>query len=146
MNKKYLGIATIIIVVLAVLVAWVSAQQPRQSDSAKDTKNSGQPAQVTLKFSDVIASYPLDPKPCHHVAVNPDVVVDEKEKMMLEMSVMTSIIDIPAGTNVDVFYKSYGKDEAKGTAIYESTYGSYNFTSVKTKNGWITTDFVACKK
>lgn len=62
------------------------------------------------------------------------------------MSVVTSIIDIPAGTNVDIFYKSYSKDEAEGTAVYESTYGSYNFASVKTKNGWITTDFVACKK
>ncbi|HSX30602.1 MAG TPA: hypothetical protein VLE99_01675 [Candidatus Saccharimonadales bacterium] len=68
-------------------------------------------------------------------------------------TVATSISDALAGTNVDVYLKTYDGKNATGTAVYGGKYGNYNFVikkiAAQTGNtftgGWKVTQFKACK-
>ena len=78
-----------------------------------------------------------------------------KDRTGIENAVVTSIIDIPAGTNVDVRIATFSDTEVTGSAIYPDAYGSYNYVVKKASTsdasssdyfaGWKVTSFVACK-
>lgn len=72
----------------------------------------------------------------------------------LETAVLSSISDVPAGTNVDILVATFSDTEATGSAKYADGYGTYNFvvknvldatTNGQTQSVWETTSFVACK-
>jgi hypothetical protein len=83
---------------------------------------------------------------------NPAVQVPDQDGTFIANAVSLSIIDVPAGTNFDVFVNSYSATTATGTAIYTGKYGSYNFTATHDATnsndaytaGWKVTKFEAC--
>ena len=76
---------------------------------------------------------------------DPAVKIPEPALTDLSYAVMSSIIDVPAGTNVDIHFKSFTGTQATGTSVYQGTYGSYNFAAEKKPAGWIITSFDPCK-
>lgn len=88
---------------------------------------------------------------CLQTKDNSALSVASQNSNFIGNAVATSIIDVPAGTNVDVYFKSFDNTNATGTAIYAGKYGTYNFTAIKTQTGpsytggWTITHFAACK-
>jgi hypothetical protein len=70
--------------------------------------------------------------------------VTASERNTIEMTALTYLIDVPAGTNVDVRLASYSPTTVTGTDYYPAKYGSYNFAMTKHPNGWYFTDFLHC--
>lgn len=145
MDKKY--VVLIGILVLVIIVGGIGfVMRTNKSSSATSTQSDGQ-TQLTLKFSGLQAHYPSNPETCLATSNDPGLKPDGTDQTDIENAVASTVIDIPAGTNIDVHIKSYDKTSATGTSIYESTYGSYNFTAKKPNQGsWVVTKFVACKK
>ncbi|MCA9333169.1 hypothetical protein KDA00_04855 [Candidatus Saccharibacteria bacterium] len=52
---------------------------------------------------------------------------DGEQFSMFEIIVASGIIDVPAGTEVDIRVNSYVDRIAKGSALYAGDYGSYNY-------------------
>lgn len=151
MNKKSIALIGVCVLIMAASI-WFVKQANNSNSSATNVQSDGQ-TQLMLKFSNLQASYPSDPEVCLVTHDDPDLKLDATDKTGIENAVVGTIIDIPAGTNVAVYVKTYDKTDAAGTAIYESTYGSYNFTAKKTntdagsnQDSWVVTKFVACKK
>ncbi len=140
------------IVVLAIVAGGVwFVKQTNKPDASVASKQSDGQTQLNLKFSDLQANYPQKPEACLATNDDAELTLDTASRTNIENSVVATIFDIPAGTNVDVHLKTYDKANATGTSIYESTYGSYNFTAKKmdagvNKGSWIVTQFEACKK
>ena len=125
---------TIILVAATVLVAtafggiaWLMAHQSFRPTTLSNVQ-SGAPKQTCLLTQD-----------------DPAVKIPEPALTDLSYAVMSSIIDVPAGTNVDIYFKSFNDTQATGTSVYQGTYGSYNFTAEKKPTGWIITSFDPCK-
>lgn len=93
------------------------------------------------------------PPACVQGSDDSNLSVEASDKTFIASTVAASIIDVPAGTNVDVNLRSYNSTNAAGTAIYPGTYGRYNFEAKKiasnNKNsydgGWKITHFESCK-
>jgi hypothetical protein len=66
------------------------------------------------------------------------------DRNTIELAAISYLIDVPAGTNVDVKIASYSKDVITGSDRYPSKYGSYNFTMNKQNGDWIITGFTRC--
>ncbi|MGV9002008.1 MAG: hypothetical protein ACOH18_03590 [Candidatus Saccharimonadaceae bacterium] len=152
MNKKYLVLIGILVLVLAIGGILLATQTNKSNPPSTEVKNNDQ-TQLSLKFSDLQANYPSNPDTCLATATDTNLTIDTTDQSDIENSVAGTIIDIPAGTNVNAYLKTYDKTNATGTAVYESTYGSYNFTAKKTttsvesnQTSWIVTKFIACKK
>lgn len=80
------------------------------------------------------------------------VPISSEQNEFVARAAATSIIDVPAGTNVDTYIKTYTGTKAVGTAYYGGTYGTYNFEATHKANstdtyygGWSITHFEACK-
>lgn len=88
---------------------------------------------------------------CLQTQENTALAVPDNDASSIANASTLSIIDVPAGTNVDVYIKTYSSTKATGTAIYSGKYGSYNFEAGKASkgdaytNGWQITQFNACK-
>ncbi|MDB5182504.1 MAG: hypothetical protein JWO47_288 [Candidatus Saccharibacteria bacterium] len=90
---------------------------------------------------------------CLQTAEDKNLTVTPEDYTFIQNNVVLSIIDVPAGTNVDVLLKSFSSKNATGTAVYTGKYGRYNFTAQKTSSnssdsytgGWKITHFEACK-
>jgi hypothetical protein len=72
---------------------------------------------------------PLDAKAC--AKPNDALRLTPQERNDIEMGAILHIVDVPAGTNVDVRIASADGRKASGSAIYPGSYGSYNFTVTK---------------
>jgi hypothetical protein len=70
--------------------------------------------------------------------------VPAKERSAIEMAAVSYLIDVPAGTNVDVKLATYSTDRVTGSDHYPVKYGNYNFAMVKQSEGWVITDFKRC--
>jgi hypothetical protein len=70
-----------------------------------------------------------DSKPCE--ANDDKVRISSQERSDIEMTAISYLIDVPAGTNVDVRLASVSNDTVSGSAIYPDEFGKYNFTAVK---------------
>ena len=71
----------------------------------------------------------------------------EKEFSMFDFTVVSGIIDVPAGTQVDVTINSYSDGIATGSALYDGDYGDYNY-SVKylgQPSEWELVSLVGCE-
>ena len=89
---------------------------------------------------------------CVQPAANSQLQVSNQDTEFVGNAAASSIIDVPAGTNVDVFFKTFTASKATGSAVYSGSYGKYNFTAEHTQNdaggytgGWKITQFAACK-
>jgi hypothetical protein len=91
---------------------------------------------------------------CSEAAPASNSPVATEDETNINNAVTTSIIDVPAGTQVDTYFKSASNDSKTrtGTAIYSGSYGKYNFTAKKNaqdsndfSGGWKITNFEACE-
>lgn len=147
MNKKYLLVLLVIILVAAGIIILMKIGDNSTPSSAGQVQESTRPEQLSLKFSDMQANYPANPDQCLATSVDPSLKLDAGDQMAIESAVGMTVIDMPAGTNFDTYVKTYNETVATGTTVYESTYGSYNFTAEKAgQSTWLVTTFVACKK
>ena len=89
---------------------------------------------------------------CLQKDTNKNLPVDSADTNYIGNVIATSITDAHAGTNVNVYFKTYSGSSATGTAAYSSYYGNYNYTVQKvasnsTNNfvgGWRVTRFEPC--
>ena len=87
-------------------------------------------------------------------AKNTSLSIPQSESGFITNAAVMGILDVPAGTNVDVFIKVYTDTKASGTVVYPDTYGSYNFTTSKQANKpsdsltgeWSIDSLQACRK
>jgi len=85
------------------------------------------------------------PKAC--LSANKNITLDDTARADLEMAVIGQLIDVPAGTNVDVNVATYDASAATGSEIYGKDFGTYNFTVRKDNAGdWRVTSLVPCSK
>ena len=71
--------------------------------------------------------------------------ISADERSSIEMSAITYLIDVPAGTNVDVKLATYSKDKITGSDRYPAEYGNYNFTMDKQGDNWVVSEFYRCE-
>jgi hypothetical protein len=76
---------------------------------------------------------------------NPAVTVPAGVRNSIELSAISYLMDVPAGTNVDVKLASYSTQHVTGSDQYPAKFGSYNFVMNKQRGDWIITDFKHCK-
>lgn len=134
-KRQIIIVSTAVLVIIVGIVWYVLAQ-----------KNSYMPTTLSNVQSNTISSA------CLRKEDNPALQVPGEDGTFIANAVSLSIIDVPAGTNFDVFVNSYSGTDATGTAIYNGKYGSYNFTATHdTANsndaytaGWKVTKFEAC--
>jgi hypothetical protein len=117
MKKRILVSGGVLLVAAAVLVIAVLSHGHAEPTVLKD---------VTLKQAKALS---IDDAPC--AKTNTSVTVSKQDQTNIENSVMGYIIDVPAGTNVDINIAAYDGETASGSAIYEKNYGMYNFTVKK---------------
>ncbi len=97
--------------------------------------------------------HPATKTACLQTVTNPQVHISDNENTSIGNAAATSIIDVPAGTNVDVYFKTYTSSKATGSAVYSGSYGTYNFVAEHNATnsddytgGWKITHFEACKR
>lgn len=78
------------------------------------------------------------------LSANKSLKISASDRSTVEMIAMSHLIDVPAGTNVDVRIASYSKEKVTGSDIYPSKYGSYNFALEKQNGNWTVTSFQRC--
>ncbi len=152
MKKKYIVLLGILVLIVVAGGIGLAKKSNKPDSSAASAQSSGD-TQLNLKFSDLQAHYPPEPDACLANNDDPSLKLDAADQANIVDAVVGTVIDIPAGTNVDVHVKTYDETNATGTSVYESTYGAYNFTAKKhnakgnsNQGSWVVTDFVACKK
>ncbi len=99
------------------------------------------------------AQRPTGRPACLQAKTNPNLKASQQDQQFIANANTASIIDVPAGTNVDSYLKTYNGSSATGTSVYSGKYGRYNFVAKKvadnaTNNyvgGWRITHFEACK-
>lgn len=72
--------------------------------------------------------------------------IPHDQRDAIELAAVSYLVDVPAGTNVDVKIAKYAKDEVTGADYYPSKYGTYNFAMAKQSDNWIITDFKRCSQ
>jgi hypothetical protein len=70
--------------------------------------------------------------------------ISSDDRNTVEQVAISYLIDVPAGTNVDVKIASYSENEVTGSDRYPAEYGNYNFIMSKRSGTWVTTDFKHC--
>ncbi len=78
------------------------------------------------------------------LAENKALTISAEERSAIEMSAVSYLIDVPAGTNVDVKVATYSDEKVTGSDHYPAKYGNYNFVMAKQRSNWIITDFTRC--
>ena len=78
------------------------------------------------------------------LAEDSSLTVPASERNSIEMAAVSYLIDVPAGTNVDVKLATYSEDKVTGSDHYPDKYGNYNFVMTKQGGNWIITDFNHC--
>lgn len=135
-KRLAIGLGALSLILLGVLVVmfYINNKQPVQTTLAQ-VQNVSEKATCLLKQDDS------------------SLVIPTAESTYITNAAMTGIIDVPAGTNVDVHIETYDGTNATGTSVYPDKYGSYNFTVKKTGNdstdtytgGWLITEIKACR-
>lgn len=70
--------------------------------------------------------------------------VSASERAAVEMVAMSHLIDVPAGTNVDIKIATYSENKVTGSARYPSQFGRYNFVMEQQDGNWAITAFKRC--
>lgn len=138
MSYKTAGVAIVAIALVAIgaQMVWTLSHKPESA--------------TTLAALDK-----TDPKSrpgCLAKQDNPDLTVPISDQQHLTWAAIDHVLDVPAGTNVNIYLKTYDGNMASGTSVYAGDYGAYNFTAKThgpSKSGiegnWVITSFVACK-
>ena len=102
-------------------------------------------------LSETKANTPASVAVCMAKRDNPDLQISSTDQTDIFNSVVTSITDVPAGTDVNVYVGAYDGTTTSGSIVYVGDYGSYNFTASKNTSSqstginWTVKTFVACK-
>jgi len=102
-------------------------------------------------LSETKANTPASVAVCMAKRDNPDLQISSTDQTDIFNSVVTSITDVPAGTDVSVYVGAYDGTTTSGSIVYAGDYGSYNFTASKNTSSqstginWTVKTFVACK-
>jgi hypothetical protein len=126
-----LAIAGGIVVILGV-VAVVLLMQNRSDEYTRHT------------LSETKANAPVNPAACTAKSDDPNLKISASEQTDIFNAVVTSITDIPAGTEVNVYVASYDNATTNGSIVYAGDYGSYNFTATKQSGAWRVKTFEMC--
>jgi hypothetical protein len=125
MNKRTIGITVASVAVLlaagAIYAATRTTTTPQYWAKAKATK-----ATVAC------------------LSANAKLSVPASTRNGIEMAAISYLIDVPAGTNVDVRFATYSPTKVMGSDYYPAKYGTYNFTATKENDGWHITSFLHC--
>ncbi len=78
------------------------------------------------------------------LGANDKLNISSSERSAIEMSALSYLIDVPAGTDVDVKLTTYSPTRVTGSDYYPSTYGTYNFELTKQSDGWRVASFTRC--
>ena len=62
----------------------------------------------------------------------------------IELAAISYLIDVPAGTHVEVKIATYSDSKITGSDRYPAKYGSYNFEMAKQNGNWNITKFKRC--
>lgn len=88
---------------------------------------------------------------CLQKTNNASLTIGKQTTEFIGNAVATSITDVPAGTNVDVYFKTFGNSKATGSAVYSGSYGNSNFVAEKQARsdseytgGWKISELKAC--
>lgn len=111
-------------------------------------------AYVATTFVETKAKAPANPKVCVAKSDNPKLKVPYVDQTDIVNIVSSSIIDVPAGTNVSVYLGTYNGSKSTGSIIYDGNYGTYNFSVTRKADtsasfgtiNWTVDTFVACKQ
>lgn len=76
---------------------------------------------------------------------DPAITLSADDRFTVELAAMSHLIDVPAGTNVDVKIASYSADAVTGSDRYPAEYGNYNFVMTKQSGDWQITEFKHCE-
>lgn len=86
------------------------------------------------------------------LADNTSLQVDADDRSNIEMTAVTQLTDVPAGTTTVVNIATYDGSKATGSELYPEKYGTYNFTAEKNASAadnqikWKITSFTACER
>jgi hypothetical protein len=78
------------------------------------------------------------------LAENTALTVPANERSAIELAAVSYLVDVPAGTEVDVKITTYSASKVTGSDHYPAAYGNYNFVAAKQGDGWLVTDFKRC--
>lgn len=85
------------------------------------------------------------PSTCSDTSGTSKLSVPDEDQTGIFNAVVSSIVDIPAGTQADVHVTTYDGIGAAGVIVYGGDYGDFNFSAVKQSNAWQVTTFEVCK-
>lgn len=75
---------------------------------------------------------------------SPELKIGSSDRGRLELIAMSHLMDVPAGTEVDINFATYSYDQATGSSTYPEKYGSYNFVLTKKSGDWAVAEFKRC--
>lgn len=79
------------------------------------------------------------------LAADATLTIPDDEHRAIELSAVSYLVDVPAGTEVDVRIATYSDNKVTGSDHYPDKYGNYNFAMDKRSEGWVVTDFERCE-
>lgn len=111
-------------------------------------------AYAATTFAEVKANAPANPKVCVAKSHNPKLEIPYVDQTDIANAVSSSITDVPAGTNVNVYIGSYSGAKSAGSIMYDENYGTYNFSVTRKTDtsasfgtiNWTIDTFFACKQ
>lgn len=130
---------TIIIAAILLVVAAIATYLLTRSDTETATTKSD-----SLLTPNYFAEAIKTPSTGACLDENTALTIDADARTDAEYASITHLIDVPAGTNVDVMFATYSETEASGSNRYPETYGSYNFAMTKQGDDWTITKYQRC--
>ncbi|HSX34911.1 MAG TPA: hypothetical protein VLF62_04675 [Candidatus Saccharimonadales bacterium] len=79
------------------------------------------------------------------LTANKAITLPANERDKVEIGAISHLVDVPAGTHVDVQVATYSNDKVTGSDRYPDKFGSYNFILSKQGYGWTVTQFQRCE-
>lgn len=139
MKNKLLLTAIALLLIVGAAGIFVALHRSKSISSTNVAQAKASPAKESCKKAD------------------PNVRIATAERNTIELAVISHIINVPAGTNVDVHLADYSPSStpssASGAINYQGDYGTYNFAAEKSQPqtshpqqmDWVITSFVRCK-
>lgn len=137
MKKRSVLVAGISVVVLLAIGGGVYAATRDTETKAKSTISDAKTPEYWKKAKATKATVAC-------LKTNDTLNVPDGIRSDIEMSAMTYLIDVPAGTEVDVNLASYSANRVTGSDFYPDKFGTYNFTLQKDDGNWRVTEFKHC--
>lgn len=140
MHKRNIVIvAGILFVIAAVTVFMLTGKETESISQAPNTPTD--PRLIPNYFAEALQT----PSTGACLEADESISIKAEERMDIEYASMAHLIDVPAGTNVDIYLATYSESEVTGSDRYSGEYGSYNFTLTKQDGDWSVTAYQRCE-